>query len=227
MAVTTTNKKTNTIKKNPATNTHKTQNDIENKIPKVEEEIETTKDAIIETENPISEVDEKSNNKKIPKLDDDVLIKVKSNVYGFMLYKNHKTGDRTEWANFGDIQDMTMGDLRAMKAGSRAFFEDCMIYLLGVNEDGYEYITSEDLYKMLNVSHYYKDILDIDSINDIFLWSDEDIELKIPNMTQGLKSSIIIAANTMIEEGKIDSISKIKVLEKALSCELANLSNLN
>ena len=35
------------------------------------------------------------------RLDDSVLIRVKSNTYGQLIYVNKRTGDRTEWSRFG------------------------------------------------------------------------------------------------------------------------------
>ena len=36
------------------------------------------------------------------RLDDSVLIRVKSNTYGQLIYVNKRTGDRTEWSRFGE-----------------------------------------------------------------------------------------------------------------------------
>ena len=48
------------------------------------------------------------------KLDDGVLLNVRSNVYGGLVYINSRTGDKYEWNEFGDVQQLTAGDLRAL-----------------------------------------------------------------------------------------------------------------
>lgn len=78
-----------------------------------------------------------SNPKKVVKLDDSILITVKSNTYGELIYINSRTGDMVKWAEFGDEQDMTMGDLRSMKGTQRSFYEKNWITIVSVAEDGY------------------------------------------------------------------------------------------
>lgn len=158
--------------------------------------------------------------KKVIKLEDSILITVKSNVFGKLTFKNHKTGDVTKWLEFGDTQELSIGDLRSMKGTQRRFFSDNWIIIEGVYDDGYEDVTPEDIYKTLQVSQYYEELLCPKNINDVFNWSIKDIESKVPNMSAGVKESLIIKANELIEKDVLDSRNKIKSLEKALKCEL-------
>ena len=47
--------------------------------------------------------------KKSVKLDDSVLISVKSNTFGGLIYVNPRTGDKTEWNGCGDVQTLFGG----------------------------------------------------------------------------------------------------------------------
>ena len=47
--------------------------------------------------------------KKTVKLDDSVLISVKSNTFGGLIYVNPRTGDKTEWNGCGDVQTLFGG----------------------------------------------------------------------------------------------------------------------
>lgn len=154
------------------------------------------------------------------KLDDSVLISVKSNVYGGLVYINRRTGDQTTWDRCGDVQTLTMGDLRAMKGTQRAFFENQWIYIVGVEDDGYEDVTPEDIYRSLMVTQYYKNILNPDNYAEIFTWSEARIRETIAGMSDGAKTNLIVAANTCIADGTLDSLRTIQLLEKCLSCEL-------
>lgn len=176
-----------------------------------------TKD-IIAKENVKTEVVKQS--KKRVKLEDNVLITVKSNVFGKLTFKNNKTGDVTKWLEFGETQELSIGDLRSMKGTQRRFFSDNWIIIEGVYDDGYEDVTPEDIYKTLQVSQYYEELLCPKNINDVFNWSIKDIESKVPNMSAGVKESLIIKANELIEKNVLDSRNMIKSLEKALKCEL-------
>lgn len=158
--------------------------------------------------------------KKAVKLDDSVLISVKSNTFGGLLFVNPRTGDKTEWSGCGDVQTLTMGDLRAMKGTQRAFFENQWIFIVGVNEPGYDDVTAEDIYKNLMVTQYYKNILDPDNYTEIFSWEPHLIKETISMMSDGAKMNLVVAANTCIEDGTLDSLRKIQVLEECLGCEL-------
>lgn len=158
--------------------------------------------------------------KKSVKLDDSVLISVKSNTFGGLLYVNPRTGDKTEWNGCGDVQTLTMGDLRAMKGTQRAFFENQWIYIVGVDEAGYEDVTAEDIYKSLMVTQYYKSVLDPDNYVEMFSWEPYRIKEVVSMMSDGAKMNLVVAANTSIEDGTLDSLRKIQVLEECLGCEL-------
>ena len=158
--------------------------------------------------------------KKSVKLDDSVLISVKSNTFGGLLYVNPRTGDKTEWNGCGDVQTLTMGDLRAMKGTQRAFFENQWIYIVGVDESGYEDVTAEDIYKSLMVTQYYKNVLDPDNYAEIFSWEPHRIQEVVSMMSDGAKMNLVVAANTCIDDGTLDSLRKIQVLEECLGCEL-------
>lgn len=175
-------------------------------------------------QHPIAEVAEMPGaaQKRAPvKLDDSVLISVKSNVYGGLVYINRRTGDQTTWDQCGDVQTLSMGDLRAMKGTQRAFFENQWIYIVGVEDAGYEDVTPEDIYRNLMVSQYYKNVLDPDNYTEIFSWSEPRIRELIAQMSDGAKTNLIVAANTCIADGSLDSLRKIQLLEECLGCELA------
>ena len=158
--------------------------------------------------------------KKSVKLDDSVLVSVKSNTFGGLIYVNPRTGDKTEWNGCGDVQTLTMGDLRAMKGTQRAFFENQWIYIVGVDESGYDNVTAEDIYKNLMVTQYYKNILDPDNYVEMFSWEPHRIKEAVSMMSDGAKMNLVVAANTSIEDGVLDSLRKIQVLEECLGCEL-------
>ena len=86
------------------------------------------------------------------RLDDSVLIRVKSNTYGQLIYVNKRTGDRTEWSRYGEEQSVTMGDLRAMKGTQLPFFSDQMIVVTGCDDERYPDLTPAEIYDALLVS---------------------------------------------------------------------------
>ena len=157
------------------------------------------------------------------RLDDSVLIRVKSNTYGQLIYVNKRTGDRTEWAQFGEEQSLTMGDLRAMKGTQLPFFSDQMIVITGSDDDRYPDLAPSDIYDALLVSRYYKNVVDPDNFGKIFFASEDEIRQRVAQMSGNARTNLIVALNTAINNGTLDSLRKIKLFESLLGCELASL----
>ena len=154
------------------------------------------------------------------KLDDSVLVRVQSNVHGQLVYDNPRSGSRTLWEHFGDIQSVPMGDLRAMKAAYRRFFEDNWVIVKGIDEPGYEDVTPDDVYKALAVSQFYKGIIDPDRFDEFFRLDRQEMRRRIELLTEGAKLNLVVAANSAIRDGVLDSIRTVKTLEELLGCEL-------
>lgn len=157
------------------------------------------------------------------KFDDSVLVNVQSNVFGELIYENTRTGDKVIWKEFGDIQPMTIGDLRSMRSTQRSFFENNWVYIHDVVDMDYEDAKPEDVYKYLMISQYYKDVIDPDHFNDIFRMDEDEIRRRVGLMSDGAKMNLVVAANEAIARGRLDSLRKIKTLEEMLGCELASM----
>ena len=157
------------------------------------------------------------------RLDDSVLIRVKSNTYGQLIYVNKRTGDRTEWSRFGEEQSVTMGDLRAMKGTQLPFFSDQMIVVTGCDDERYPDLTPAEIYDALLVSRYYKNIVDPDNFGRIFSASEDETRQWVSQMSSNARMNLIVALNAAIRNGTLDSLRKIKLFEDLLGCELATL----
>lgn len=157
---------------------------------------------------------------KPSRIDDSVLVKVKSNCYGTLIYRNLRTNDTTIWNGCGDIQIMSMGDLRAMKSEQVGFFKNHWIVICGVADGSDCEATCEDIYNALIVSQYYQNFIDPRDFAEISNWNEKEIQERIGMLSPGAKENFIVAINTFIENGQLDSIKKIKMFEKALGCSL-------
>lgn len=156
--------------------------------------------------------------KKPLKFEDSVIVNVQSAVHGTLIYINHKSGDQYLWPSYGDVQQLNMYDLRAMKAGQIAFYANNWINILGSDSPGYENATPADFYNALFVGKYYNIDIDLSDIRSVFAWSVEDINAKVPGLSAAIKENLIVALNDAVNSGAIDSVKKIKALEAALNC---------
>lgn len=155
------------------------------------------------------------------KIDESTLIRVKNNVFGELIYINSKTGEETKWTQHGEVQTMTLSDLRAMKANQISFFENQWIIILGTEDNNL--IKPADIYKMLGVTRYYTNLIDPSNFNYLCSLSPEEIRTKVSLLSDGSKQNLIVALNEYIINGELDSVKKIRAFEDALGCELAEL----
>ena len=165
---------------------------------------------------------QKPKKKEKVRLDDSALIRVKSNTFGKLIYINKRTGDRTEWNHHGEEQSITMADLRAMKGTQNDFFADNMIIITGCEDDRYDDVEPADIYDALLVSKYYKNMIDPDKFGTLFKMSDDDIRARVAQMSKNARLNLVVALNTAINSGSLDSLRKIRLFEELLGCELAD-----
>ena len=205
-----------------SSNTKTTRSTNRSRAPKQVQD--TTSNAVTDTivADKIDSVKDDTKKKRIM-FDDSAIILVKSNTFGHLIYINPRTGDRTDWMHFGDEQPITMGDLRAMRGTQNAFFSDNMIIVSGVNDDRYPDAEPSDVYDALMVSKYYKYLVDPDNFNSLFNMNENEIKERVHSMSQNARMNLVIALNTSIQNGTLDSVKKIRLFEELLGCELTDL----
>jgi hypothetical protein len=117
---------------------------------------------------------------------------------------------------------MSLEELLIMRNSQRKFFERPWVRIVGFTDPTYDEIFSvEDILDFLQVKQYYKNSLCPDNLDDLFKLPTDELEKRIPNMSLGTKSNIVVRANDLIEKGQLDSLSVIMTLEKLLNCELS------
>lgn len=158
--------------------------------------------------------------KKPVSIKDSDLVKVKSNFHGMLFYKNLVTQEKTIWEKAGEIQIMSIKNLRDMKAQQAGFFKNQWIIILGFADGEECSATVEDICKSLIITQYYENYIDPTSFEDVCGWGESEIAERVAMLSLGAKENLILALNEYIKDGRLDSIRKIKSFEKALDCEL-------
>ena len=161
----------------------------------------------------------KTNSRPAIKLDDSTYVKVRSNQYGRMRFKNKRTGDSVYWTSINDVQDMTVGDLRAMKSSDPVFLSDTWIVIEAIEDEACADLTREQLYEVLGLSQFFSTGRPR-YLQDILTWKQNEIAERVPKMSVSTQANIITALNTEIASGGMDSVSLIRAWEKALGVEL-------
>lgn len=154
------------------------------------------------------------------KLTDDMLVNVKSMCYGELIYINQRTGSRYMWNAPGVIQTISVGDLRAMAATQRAFFENQWVLLVSLADPGYDDVPIAEVYEALMIAQYYKNMIDPTNLNALLKLGVPELKDKLRYLGSGARTNLMVAANTAIQNGTLDSLKVIRTLEEALGCEL-------
>lgn len=151
---------------------------------------------------------------------DSALINVKSNSFGKLIFVSKKNGERIVWDKCGDIQQVTLATLRTIKLECIGFYKEQWIIPIGFADENAEKFTPADIYKQLFVTQYYKELIDPSDYERICSMTPSEIKCKVPLMSDGAKENLIVALNTYIEKGVLDSVRAIKTFEEVLGCEL-------
>ena len=164
----------------------------------------------------INNINGNQNNDKKPELlNDTILVSCRSNTYGTLFYKNLRTNDTCTWTQYGEVQEIKIEDLREMKSSQIGFLSNNRFSIIGCpNNSG---ISAEDIVKYLGIEKYFSEDLtpNLDSV--LNEWTIEEVEEKVPLMSKGSKEQLIIMCSGMISNKEIDSLSKIRTIEKVLN----------
>jgi hypothetical protein len=150
--------------------------------------------------------------KKTRKLDDKTMVKVISNFSGLLFYRSPRYNDEYEWAEFGDENEMSIQELKSMKASHRRFFEDKWITFAEHEAD--------DIIKHLKIEKYYKDGFTQDDLEDIFEKPVEEIADIIDTATHNEKSLILTKAREQYESGELVNTHIIRLIEEKLHVDI-------
>lgn len=156
----------------------------------------------------------------IYRIDDGVLVKVKSTYFGKLFYRNKKTGEATEWDRAGEIQIMSIGDLRAMKAEQISFYKNHWIVILGVADGSDCKATCADIYKALVITKFYDNYIEPTDYKAICALSEDEIAERVGMLSPGAQENLLVALNEYIKTGVLDSVRKIRAFETALGRQL-------
>lgn len=153
---------------------------------------------------------------KVKKLSDTSVVTVISNFPGFLFYRDPRTQDEFEFAEFGDEHELTLHQLKTMKAQHRRFYEDKWITFPEHEAD--------EIIKYLKVEKYFKDGVEQNDLEDVFEKSVDEIADILETATPNEKSLILTKAREQFESGKLINLHIIKLLEEKLQVDI-DISN--
>lgn len=193
-----------------------------NYVKDVKEETVTSNENIDESDNESNAMD----NSKIAKKT--VAKKTYSNTDGIpcssifpgeLMINGLRTGSLYRWVNYGDIIDVEYQDLIAAIRAANPISAVMKPYFIILDDEIVEQNPSiKKLYSTL-----YKDT----DLKEILNTSPDNIKKIIPTLPAGAIEALKTIASTMVSNGTLDSINKIKVLDEVFGTQLILLTNLN
>ena len=146
---------------------------------------------------------------KAKQIDPNQYVTVYNGFQGKLVYISKRTGERWEWENFGDEQEMELSELKNARNSTKKFFAN-------------NWFLFEDQWIIdhLGLGQYYKNALPLEGFDEIFEKTPEEIESAISLLSSGQKRSVAYRAQQLIADGEIDSNKVIKSLEKSLGVDL-------
>ena len=181
--------------------------------PKVKAQVLATETTITVTESaptPLTQVAEPEPVKRTYATND--MIPCKSVRYGMLQHVSRKSGDSYVWEDYGDVVDVSYGDLLALKSGKSKFLYAPWFLVLD------DQLAEE--WKLKELYTYFEEFEDVEE----FLQSGAiALRRQLPNAPQGYKDLIVHKAGEMIRNGSLDSIGTVKAIDDVLNKSLSEM----
>lgn len=136
---------------------------------------------------------------------------------GKLIYYSTKTSERYEWSNYGDISEVLYEDLLSMKSAKSNFLYNPLFVILD------EELLAQPSWK--KIKELYEQVEVVDDAEDYLNQSPEKLRELLQNAPEGLRNTIKVTASQMIDNGELDSIRKVKILDEILGTDFASFIN--
>lgn len=153
--------------------------------------------------------------KEIPKkkeINRDMTVACRNLTSGKLIYVSKKTGLETIWSNYGDEEYMDVGELLTMKSSQPKFLKNPWLL-----------VDDEDVAEYLGLKEIYKNIIPVDEIEDFFKLTASEAKLILPKLPKGMRDLIAETARKGIQNGELNNIQLVRLLEQELQLDLISL----
>lgn len=148
------------------------------------------------------------------KFDSGDMIPCKSVRNGVLQYIGKKTGDLYEWSDYGDITDVSYGDLLAIKANKSKFIYAPWFLIL-----------DEDAIVALKLKDLYDQFAEYEDVDEFFDLPASEFRAKLMKAPQGFKDTVARTASLRVRDGSLDSVIKIKIIDDVLGKSIMSMLN--
>lgn len=175
------------------------------------ENIKSTESVLDTITKAIDEVAEtKEEVEAVEELPNDTVIRVRSITFGTTIYKSPITGSEFIWNKMGDVQDMTIGELRTMNNSYSDFLNKPMLILL-----------DDRAIRQFRLSKLYESVSSIYDLKTLFTKDISTIEGVITKALEAnMRDMLISRVRMMYKNGALKDINVIRLLEDKLQFDI-------
>ena len=148
----------------------------------------------------------------VRKYEADDTVPVRSITKGELLMPGRKSGILYRWAGAGDVEEVEYQDLYALKVRRSAYVYEPLCVI-----DDEELLADP---KWKDVVALYQTMYDTEDISAILRLPVNQFKKVLKQVPKGLLNSIKVEVATQIENGKFDSINKIKAIDELCGTDL-------
>lgn len=153
-------------------------------------------------------------NKTVPqkgyKMDD--LIPCRSVTAGELLMGGAKSKLLYSWSGYGDVVEVEYQDLLSLVSRKSGYLTKPRFII--------EDLDLLENHRFKSLKPVYEKFFGLDDMDTLFSNNADSLKNILRNMPKGLQDAVKVIATTMIEDGRLDSLSQIKAIDEALGTEL-------
>lgn len=141
------------------------------------------------------------------------LVEVSSVTVGELILIGGKTRRVYRWKNYGDVEYVEYQDLLAEKYNSSSKYLYDPLFVINSSE-----VTDQP--EWAKVKALYDAVLSVEEMDKLFSLDIPSFERTLKELPKGLRNSVKSKAAEKILDGSLDSINKIKAIDKILGSDL-------
>lgn len=183
-----------------------------NLMKKKNNELEKILDELLVKEEPKVEEPKPVAPPKKKKIERDDLVACRNLTSGRLTYISKKSGSETVWSEFGDVEYIDVAELLTMKSSQPKFLKEPWVF-----------IDDEDVADYLGLRQLYETIIPIDEVDDFFRLTAQEAKQFLPKLPKGMKTLIAEKARKGIQDGSLNNLQLIRLLEQELQLDLISL----
>lgn len=153
--------------------------------------------------------EKKASRKRLNQIDVNELIPVRSLTKNKLVYISKATNARYVWAEYGDVEYLTFGEINTMRSQYPKFIKDCLVM-----------IEDDEVIELFNLGKVYDELYSIEDLDLIFKKPRFELEQLLPALPSGIKKSIASRAKELIESEELSDYRKIQTIQDALKVDL-------